>query len=490
VREPVLAALRAILRVHLVDELSPTEFLGYPAGRGEKLLRASARLRSYWNTYGKVPFDERMLKVLTDPNSSHAACREAMSNLIELNDAPAGWLAGLFDTPLTAKFTKPTVAEAILAARDRHLNSFQRTAAEQARWRSTRCEYLDALVQLGDRRIAQTLVKRAGEAAEATDRLQLARSALHLGRGGPMRALAREVETGALKLPPLADRASPTGVPKALWLDDRLDDLSAVIQALIETETEFADRALWALADEQHPLHRAAVGLVVRYTNERGGDDSIFRHPYWIGVARAGLGDTTPTGRVYKLDAPHLIFTYEENGNTFRVSVPGELDRPEVCRARAEERVCDRLALKLSRAIAGAPEFHVLRSDSEAQFTAVAEFVGRYGRRFRVLGYRESDWMRARPERLCCVPDVRPLNRAATVADIGSGDAVFHLNGKGEPAVAELPVWVLLKDNTIGLAVQAEVGPEGTMVYGVIFRRGMGAVPAEEVERVLPTMRR
>jgi hypothetical protein len=486
VREPILVALRAILRVHPVEELSGRELLGYPAGRGAKLIRGAARLRAYWDTFGKFPFDERMMKVLTDPKSTGSACREAMSNLVALNDAPGGWLSELFDTPLTAKFSKPTVADAILAARERYLRAVERGEEEKAQWRSWRsipCPYLNALVQLGDQRIAPALVKLAGEATDHETRLVLARAAQQLGRSQPMRALAREIETGTFKL-----RAPAAGAPRALWLDDRLDDLALVVQELIETGTEFTDRALWALADPQHPLHRTAVALLVRYSSERVSNHSVFQHPYWIVVARAGLADTTPTGRVYKFEDEQMM--YEENGNTYRFGLPDELDRPELRRARVAERVCDRLALRLSRVIAGAPEFHPLRTDSEAQFSAVAEFVSRYGRRFRVLGHREADWLRSRNDRICCAPDIRPLNRAATVADIGSGDAVFHLNGKGEPAVTELPVWVMLKDGTVGLAVQAEIGPDGTMVYGVIFRRGMDMVPAEDVERAIPMGRR
>jgi hypothetical protein len=492
VRQPILVALRGILRVHVVNYPSSAELMCYPAGRSAKLTSAVNQLRTYWTTYGTVPFDERMMKVLTDPNSPGSACQEAMWNLVALNDeVPAGWLSDLFGTALAAKFSNPTVAEAILAARDRYLKAGARSAEPETYGRrvpSPQSACIDALVRLGDRRIAPVLARLAGEQTNLASRLQLARAAFQLGRSQPLRKLAREIETGTFKLSPPAPSPS-VDLSKAPWRDNRLEELGEVIRELSEIDTEFADRALWALADPKHPLHRATVALLVRRTTERG-DERAFWHPYWILVAQSALCDTTPTGRVYRSENERVLC--EEDGSSFQMGYASELERAELRRQKCAERVCDRLALKLSRALIGAPEFHPLRTDSEDQLAAVMEFVGRYGRRFRVISYREADWLRSgRSDRACCVPDLPPLNRAATVADIGSGDAVFHLNGKGEPAaVAELPIWVSLKDGTRGLAVQAEIGPGGSLVYGVFFEHGMGAVPAEEVETTMPVVRK
>jgi hypothetical protein len=133
--------------------------------------------------------------------------------------------------------------------------------------------------------------------------------------------------------------------------------------------------------------------------------------------------------------------------------------------------------------VAGVPEYHALRTDAADQLAAVDEFLGRFDRRFRVLSRREADWLNVPRSHACCVPDLRPLHRAATVGDIGSGDAVFHLAGKGLPVVVELPMWVLLNDGTRGLVVQAEAAPDGTLVYGVVFRHGMAAVAAADILR-------
>jgi hypothetical protein len=41
-------------------------------------------------------------------------------------------------------------------------------------------------------------------------------------------------------------------------------------------------------------------------------------------------------------------------------------------------------------------------------------------------------------------------------------------------------------DPVRGLAVQAEIGSDGTIVYGVIFKHEMKAVPTTDVEKVVP----
>src|SRR5439155_25549469 len=135
----------------------------------------AARLRTYWDTYGKFPFDERMMKILTDPKSGGAATREAAENIATLGSRrtigttvwSGGWLFGPpRPNPAIAKFSNPTAADAILTAMDRDLKAVA-AADEEAGWKERRAgeaerDYLDALVALGDKRIAPTLAKRAG----------------------------------------------------------------------------------------------------------------------------------------------------------------------------------------------------------------------------------------------------------------------------------------------------------------------------------------
>ena len=88
------------------------------------------------------------------------------------------------------------------------------------------------------------------------------------------------------------------------------------------------------------------------------------------------------------------------------------------------------------------------------------------------------------------IPNIPPRNRPATPANVKAGNAVFDLGGKGKLADTKLPAWLLLKTEAkekypaFGLVVQAEVGPDGKTVYGVVFRHDIRAVKAEEVERI------
>jgi hypothetical protein len=82
---------------------------------------------------------------------------------------------------------------------------------------------------------------------------------------------------------------------------------------------------------------------------------------------------------------------------------------------------------------------------------------------------------------------VRPLGRAATADDVKAGKAVFHQGGKGKVADLKLPAVAVLKHDENKerpprlLIVQAEVGPDGKAIYGVITRADIRMVPADEL---------
>ena len=266
VRQPVLVALEAILRVRLVDDLSNAECLCHPAADArDNLNRATARLRAYWDTYGKLPFDERLMKVLTDPKSTESASREAMWSLVWLNDdPPGGWLPELFGTPFTAKFSKPSLAEAILASAGpvptrRPSSEEQKVHGRNFKRESDRM-YLDAAgSNWATGRIAPVLAKMAGEQTDTASRLRLARPGgdSGLGRSQPIRARAGRSKRAPSTCARWLQRRT---LPCSLWLDDRIDDLGhAAIDELIDTDTEFAERALWALTDPKNRLHRTAL---------------------------------------------------------------------------------------------------------------------------------------------------------------------------------------------------------------------------------------
>src|SRR5205085_118231 len=102
-----------------------------------------------------------------------------------------------------------TAAEAIVAAMDRDLKAVA-AENEDAGWKERRAgeaerEYLDALVALGDKRVAPTLAKRAGAAATLGSRRRLALAVLHLGDPKPLEELAKAFEKGSLPVRGLND---------------------------------------------------------------------------------------------------------------------------------------------------------------------------------------------------------------------------------------------------------------------------------------------
>ena len=69
------AAVMSILRVSVFESRSTSDNFTSRGDEGAK--EAAAKLRKYWETFGKLPFDEPMMKVLTDPKASPEAWREA-----------------------------------------------------------------------------------------------------------------------------------------------------------------------------------------------------------------------------------------------------------------------------------------------------------------------------------------------------------------------------------------------------------------------------
>ena len=124
----------------------------------EEAAETAKQLRTYWKAYGRMPFDERMMKTLTDPKAGFEAVREAAYNLANLGEKRTLSTMVFSDrdedsatrpNPAVAKFTKPTVAEAILAAMDRdlaHHAAGQHDQLYDYRRRQIEDSYLDPLV--------------------------------------------------------------------------------------------------------------------------------------------------------------------------------------------------------------------------------------------------------------------------------------------------------------------------------------------------------
>jgi hypothetical protein len=475
VSEVARNTLRRILRVRFLDPTADPE-----ADEDTSDAADIARLRRYWARYGRLAFPDRMMATLTNPAAQPAARREAATTLVDsFSESDSSWSreprrAG-GPRPLIARYSSPTVAEAILAAMDRELTNMADPRPD--RWERVEDEYVRALTELGDVRVAAELARRAGAATSAGSRLRLARAAHDLGVGGPLVAFTREVAAGTLHFPLPPDQDAATTAIRDL------------VAALIDCRTPEADAALEAMADPGHPYFPVVALGVLGDPDDRGRGGIWNRHQFCVTVLRHLLADQRSTGgHAYRRGNE-----VEElgPGKPRRFTPPGGAD-PARWVEHVERTVADDAADRLAELTVGLPEYHPLRRDADQVRADARAVLGKYVGRFRPITWSErSRWEMGYPGDVGYAPDVKPLGRPATAADVAAGRAVFHLNGSGKLADLKLPAWVVLKEGhaerdrpVCGLAVQAEVGPDGAVIYGAIFRHAIRTVKASEVERV------
>jgi hypothetical protein len=466
VREQAETAVSNILRV---TQFEPTG----PRARGP----VGPRMRRYWEAYGRLPFDERMMAVLTDPQAQSRACLEAAENLAgSSSNVRVRW--DRYDTgpahaanPAVRKFQRPTAAHAILAALDGGRSGFDGTDRRGGRFDRGRTEerYVRSLVTLGDPSTAWELARRAGITDDPARRRLFALAAHQLGASGAWLALARDLERGSL---PIA--RSPGGEFDPEIADGELEEF---VRALIEHPLPDADRVLFALAAPDHPWGDMVARSVLT------GDSVFDRHPVCLAVLRRALDDSTLTGRDYYLRSDEIELTGPDR-KPVRTKLPPSKPEPSGWVEHAAERERDGAAERLAGLVAGAPRYHPLHRDADRILADVRAILDRY--QFRRMTRAEAWRFGFHSRETGFVPDIPPLRRPATADDVAAGLAVFHLDGKGSAAHVTLPTWVALKGRsfTEGLVVQAEVGPDGHVVYGAIFRHGIRAVRADEVERI------
>lgn len=513
VREEAEVAIQAILRV---AEFDPTVTDRRESPTPE--VRA-ARMRTYWETYGRLAFDERMMKVLTDPNTSSRACREAAENLARwhwegrhrwdrssAHDDVRAWRPN----PAVRKFAGPTAAAAILAAmdRDRRARDLHGDEKTWERWPSIEEEYLDCLVDLGDARIAPELVRRASRTEDVAQRRRFACAAHRLGTSAALLNLARAIEQGTLPLAREAD-GSPGDRETAE------QEMRANVDILAGWQSDDADRALNALADADHPYSELVADAILDMRDEFERSSPYRRHPFVLALLRRKLDDTRGRGRHFYLRGDEIEESTRRR--TRCAPLPEHCPGPGAFLEHAEECVCDVAAQRLSDILAGAPDHHPLRKDAGQSIATLKALLDRHRGRFRSLTGAELAQLGFRQWEPAYAPDIAPLGRPANAADVAAGRAVFHLHGRGKPIAGPLPTWLTLKADVgkvdasrrvfpafswsevprssvsrlsldqgalTGLVVQAETDADGKIVYGVIFRNSIRTIRADEVEKV------
>lgn len=502
VREAVLTAVMSILRVQVFEAGSTGDNF---TSRGEEgTAKVVERLRSYWEKYGGMPFDERMMKVLTDPNSTADAKHEAAANLAT-PDARARlgttvWSGGnLRDDgppkpkPTLAKFSDPTVAEAILAAFDaelaeisaRPLDTTQRSydSRDYDRRNAERI-YFAVLSELADKRIVGDCARRSIGAASLRMRRGWATLAQQLGDPRPLDRLAEEFRQGTLPLPPPAIEGESSD-------DPRMEELTAFVKAFVDAKTSATELAVLSLAELKHPYRPDAERIVLGGSHGFGDDlDVWFRHPVCLTLLRQSLDDLTPTGAVYEIKDGGLSIV--QKSSTSQSSIPEPLADPNVRRKKAEGRVCDLAADRLGEMVVGVPWYSPLFIDADERLARLRSQFDRLSKRLRLATPIEQE-LAAGPHTFFDVhylPDFRPLGRGATEAEVRAGAAIFHLEPRGKPADVKLPAVVELKETyedgrpRRGLVLQAEIDAEGRAVYGIVENDGFSTLRDDAVKNV------
>ena len=382
VREAELTALMSILRVRVFEPRSTGDNF---TARGEEGAKEMAkRLRRYWKEYGRLPFDERMMKVLTDPKTTFEAKREAAENLATINEEKhlqttmqptiIGGEPPRKPNPVVAKFSKPTVAEAILAAMDADLKDHDAKPAgglSDYDRRHIEDHYLFNLVELDDKQVAAEAARRSQAADTGRMRRKWAYAAHWLGDPQPLKSFADDFRAGKVLLP-ANDRPQTND-------DDQPGnvELRGIISFLASTATPEADRALYALADPKHPSYRMAANRVLKERGEWRDSATWFAHPYCLAILRRELDNTQPTGAAYKIEENRLV--HRRGDGYSSGGIPEYLADPAARHNEAVERTCDVAAEKLNGLVVGLPLYHPLFKDADKRLAALKAGLDRFG---------------------------------------------------------------------------------------------------------------
>jgi hypothetical protein len=469
-----------------------------------KARQMAQRLQVYWERYGKLPFDERMMKFLTDPASTSESKRQAASNLAHLGERRSVVFAqirfessrgGKHRAPAAAiaKFKNPTIASAILAALDldlKHVDAQPGNESADTERRGIEDSYIQSLIELGDKRIAPELLRRSALAWQLRQRQLFASAANQLGAPGAMCGFAKQVEHAGFQLPandPTNSRDE--GQPGTVAL-------RSIVTDLVGAKIPEADRALFAISAPQHPYFKIAQSRVCEPEIERFSEDRIwFSHPFCLNILRSELGNRDPTGGFYRYEGKRLIWL-NLDGSVSDGWLPPAFSDPKLLKDVAFERRCDRAAMKLGLLVFGLPAYHPLAKDADARLKELARVFDHFQNGYHPMTPVEQEFLEIDSGEPLFLPNLPPLTRPATADDLKAGLAIFQLNGKGQLAPLKLPAVASLRrphgtPSTSGgtkplMIVQAEIDADGKTIYGVIGPGVVRRASEEELINIKP----
>ena len=392
VRELARIALTQILKLDLRWETSP-DFGTFIKDRGRKRGRQLAtELRQFWRKFGRYPFDERMMVILTEKNRDPYESQQwdAVHNLVKLGEK-------LKPNPVIKKFKNPTVAEAILSSMDLHL----------AVWRKHNRDdpgpapdylvdyYLGYLIELGDSRIGPELAKRAKTPATPQMHRKWSHSAYLLGTKKPWKDFARQFIQGRTTIP-------------------NSGELLAVLSCLTGLKEPVFRQALQSVIEEKHAFHPILASKILDPSNSF----PWFPDTFSLDFARSKLSNQRASTIIWYIDKEMLELS-REGERFWGISLPAlpkPIQNPKQRRTKASSRICDEAAMFISRETIGLPHYHVILKDHKTAFQRMVKEFQRYPR-YRVLTTSERrhfGFYRVGP---LFAPDVRPLNRPANPLD-------------------------------------------------------------------------
>jgi hypothetical protein len=356
------------------------------------------------------------------------------------------------------------------AEKGKQLYEYERHGIEDA--------YLACLVHLGDHRIASEMSRRSRSADSVTMRRKFAFAAHALGDPRPLEAFADDFAAGKIVIPPeIRADFNPSDQPATV-------ELEGIISMLTAVRTDYADAALFALADPHHPQHDLALTNVRAARGGWSDDDAWFCHPYWVLLLRPMLENTQPTGARYVIENNGLR-RVESNGSSSE-GIPEFLSNASERFESAAERECDVIAQRFCKMLIAAPVCHPLLKDNPQRLASLRAYLDRFQRHFRLPTAREAQVLSLPRWEVLLIPDIPPLERPATDQDVQAGRALFNLPPGAKTTGLKLPALAFRTSAPQGkkiplLIVQAEIGPDGKTTYGIISRSELGPVPAAEL---------
>lgn len=511
VHEAALTAIMSILRTEFYSPGATGSNVS--AGGSDRRARLAAELRAYWEKFGKLTFDERMMAVLSDRQADPEARHEAALNLATPNAKPTYgttvW-TGSFDNPggknpWIAKFDKPAIYEAMLGALDDEIAGIHATDERRRKTGITEDDgdlfgdpekrpvdvpyetrnavefFTGVLGELGDPRAAGPLVERAAKATDPAIRSWLAEAAHHLGNPAALTELCRLVAAKELPAPASEDHRAFTTLYSALCADPR-------------TKRD----GLAAIAKRENPWFPGAVERVVSIGGPFSDDSKVNSDPWCITLLEEGLQDTRETGftdLLRKDDDKWKLFHREPNGNGNLDDGTPFLDESKYDR-NWKLRICDRACAGLLELLGDHTRetYQPLSKDREAFLNELRAYLARYRGTFREMSDYLDGGTGFSIEGGRFLPILPPLDRAATSDDVAAGRARFHLPKAGTKPAIPTPLnaeWLARESSGFRgdgkfhgrdvVILQVERDADGGLWFGIADGNGFHVVPDKEI---------